>query len=146
MQRAQRVIVVKPEAVMKAFGAKYKASTLPALALVGLVAVSATGANAQPIPGTIGNAGRMPETMSPGVQPPPSMPAPTPSPTIQPYPNTQSLGRDRVESRGYQVKRMEQRNDGSWKVDTTRNSVPTLPKGVPRTVTIHPDGRIVEEY
>lgn len=131
---------------MKAFCAELKASTLPALALTALAVFSITGAAAQPIPGTIGNAGRMPETMSPGVQPPPSMPAPTPSPPIQPYPNTQSLGRDRVESQGYQVRRMEQRNDGSWKVDTTRNSVPTLPRGVPRTVTIHPDGRIVEEY
>ena len=62
------------------------------------------------------------------------------------YPNTESLARDRVQSQGYKVQRMEQRNDGSWKADATRDAVPTRPKGVPTKVTILPDGRMLEEY
>lgn len=62
------------------------------------------------------------------------------------YPNTQSLARDRVQSQGYKVQRMEQRNDGTWKADATRDPVPTRPKGVPTKVTILPDGRMLEEY
>jgi hypothetical protein len=62
------------------------------------------------------------------------------------YPNTESLARDRVQSQGYKVQRLEQRNDGSWKAETTRDAVPTRPKGVPTRVTILPDGRILEEY
>ena len=120
--------------------------TLLAVTVVVAMVVAAETAGAQPVPGTIGNAGRMPETMSPGAQPPPSMPPPTPAPAIQPYPNTQSLSRDRIENQGYRVQRMQQRNDGSWNVDATRNPVPTRPKGVPSKITIHPDGRIVEEH
>jgi len=116
-----------------------------ALAFVAVLVVAAETAGAQPVPGTIGNAGRMPETMLPGAQPPTSMPPPTPAPPIQPYPNTQSLSRDRIESQGYRVNRIEQQNNGSWKADTTRNPVPTRPQGVPSKVTIFPDGRIVEE-
>lgn len=62
------------------------------------------------------------------------------------YPDTQSLARDRVQSQGYKVQRLEQRNDGSWKAETTRDSVPTRPGGVPTKVTILPDGRILEEW
>lgn len=62
------------------------------------------------------------------------------------YPNTESLARDRVQSQGYKVQRMEQRNDGSWKAGTTRDAVPTRPKGVPTKVTILPDGRMLEEF
>ena len=62
------------------------------------------------------------------------------------YPNTELLARDRVQSQGYKVQRMEQRNDGSWKAETTRDAVPTRPRGVPTKVTILPDGRMLEEY
>ena len=62
------------------------------------------------------------------------------------YPDTQSLARDRVQSQGYKVQRMEQRNDGSWKAETTRDAVPTRPRGVPTKVTILPDGRMLEDY
>lgn len=82
----------------------------------------------------------------------PSMPPPPPA--VPPggtsagarYPNTESLSRDRVQSQGYKVQRLEQRNDGSWKADATRNPVPTRPKGVPSKVTILPDGRMLEEW
>ena len=120
---------------------------LPALALF----VVAAPAAAQLPPGSIGNGGRMPETMSPGALPPPS--TITPSAPLPPggtssgsqYPNTQTLSRDRVESQGYRVRDMSRQNDGSWKADVTRGAVPTRPKGVPSKVTIYPDGRIVEE-
>lgn len=62
------------------------------------------------------------------------------------YPNTESLARNRVQSQGYKVQRLEQRNDGSWKAETTRDAVPTRPRGVPTKVTILPDGRMFEEY
>jgi hypothetical protein len=82
----------------------------------------------------------------------PSMPAPAPS--VPPggtsagarYPNTESLSRDRIQSQGYRVQRIEPRVDGSWKADATRNPVPTRPKGVPTKVTILPDGRMLEEW
>ena len=123
-----------------------------------LLSAIAWPAVAQLPPGSIGNAGRMPETMLPGALPPqiPVTP-PTPAPTIAPaspspapsygnqYPNTQTLSRDRVENRGYRVQGMSPQLDGSWKADVTRDPVPTRPKGVPSTVTIYPDGRIVEE-
>jgi hypothetical protein len=110
----------------------------------------ATPALAQYAPGSIGNGGRMPETMSPGALPPPPTisPAPAPTPSASTgarYPNTQSLSGDRIESQGYRVQRMTRQNDGSWKADVTRDPVPTRPKGVPSKVTIYPDGRIVEE-
>lgn len=82
----------------------------------------------------------------------PSMPAPAPS--VPPggtsagarYPNTESLSRDRIQSQGYKVQRLEPRNDGSWKAETRRDAVPTRPRGVPTKVTILPDGRMLEEY
>ena len=82
----------------------------------------------------------------------PSMPAPAPS--VPPggtsagarYPNTESVARDRIQSQGYKVQRLEPRNDGSWKAETRRDAVPTRPKGVPTKVTILPDGRMLEEY
>jgi hypothetical protein len=119
-----------------------------ALAIVTL----ATPALAQYAPGSIGNGGRMPETMSPGaLPPPPTMPAPsvsTPAPSASyggRYPNTESLSRERIESEGYRVRKITQQNDGSWKADATRDPVPTRPKGVPTKITIYPDGRILEE-
>jgi hypothetical protein len=119
--------------------------------VVALVLLCAMPALAQYAPGSIGNGGRMPETMSPGALPPP--PTVTPPAASTPpatsygsrYPNTESLSRDRVESQGYRVRGMTRQNDGSWKADVTRDPVPTRPKGVPSKVTIHPDGRIVEE-
>ena len=114
--------------------------------------ISAAGAgHAQYAPGSIGNGGRMPETMSPGALPPP--PTITPSAPSSPpatslgsqYPNTQSLSRERIQADGYRVRSMTRQNDGSWKADVTRDPVPTRPKGVPSKVTIYPDGRIVEE-
>jgi hypothetical protein len=117
-----------------------------------LIATLATPALAQHAPGSIGNGGRMPETMSPGaLPPPPTMPAPsvsTPAPSASyggRYPNTESLSRDRIQSEGYRVKNMTRQNDGSWKADVSRDPVPTRPKGVPSKVTVYPDGRIVEE-
>ncbi|MFZ5779279.1 MAG: hypothetical protein ACOY4R_03595 [Pseudomonadota bacterium] len=111
---------------------------------------------AQYAPGSIGNGGRMPETMSPGALPPPlpiTPPASSSPSTRAPaisygsrYPNTESLSRDRVESEGYRVRQMQRNNDGSWNADVTRNAVPTRPQGVPSKVTIHPDGRIEREY
>ena len=88
---------------------------------------------------------------SAGQAAPPMPPAP---PSVPPggteggarYPNTESLSRDRVQSQGYKVQRIEPRNDGSWKADATRDPVPTRPKGVPTKVTILPDGRMLEEY
>src|ERR1700754_1297017 len=113
----------------------------------------ATPALAQLVPGSIGNGGRMPETMSPGaLPPPPSLPAPsvsTPAPSASyggRYPHTESLSRDRIQSEGYRVKGMTRQNDGSWKADVSRDPVPTRPKGVPSQITIYPDGRIVEEH
>jgi hypothetical protein len=119
--------------------------------LAAFVLVSiATPALAQYAPGSAGNGGRMPETMSPGALPPP--PTPSPPAASAPatsygsrYPNTQSLSRDRIESQGYRVKTIIPQNDGSWKADVTRNAVPTRPAGVPGKVTIFPDGRILEE-
>jgi hypothetical protein len=119
-----------------------------ALAIVTL----ATPALAQYAPGSIGNGGRMPETMSPGaLPPPPTMPAPsisTPAPSASyggRYPNTESLSRDRIQSEGYRVQKITPQNDGSWKANVSRDPVPTRPKGVPSKVTIYPDGRVVEE-
>lgn len=88
---------------------------------------------------------------SAGQAAPPMPPAP---PAVPPggtsagarYPNTESLSRDRVQSQGYKVQRIEPRNDGSWKADATRDPVPTRPKGVPTKVTILPDGRMLEEW
>ena len=118
---------------------------------IGFVISTASVVQAQYVPGSIGNGGRMPETMSPGALPPP--PTITPSAPSSPpatslgsqYPNTQSLSRERIQADGYRVRSMTRQNDGSWKADVTRDPVPTRPKGVPSKVTIYPDGRIVEE-
>ena len=116
---------------------------------------------AQLAPGSIGNGGRMPETMSPGALPPPAPIVSAPSaPAVAPsasygarYPNTESYSRDRIESQGYrvervtpQVERVTPQNDGSWKADTSRDAVPTRPQGVPTKITIFPDGRVLEEH
>lgn len=100
---------------------------------------------AQLVPGSVGNGGRIPDTMSPGaLPPPPTMPAPSnpaPAPSASygnRYPNTESLSRDRVESQGYRVQRITPQNNGSWKAETRRD-------GVPSRVIIYPDGRMVEE-
>ena len=116
-----------------------------------LLVVAAGAAHAQYAPGSIGNGGRMPETMSPGALPPPlpitppatSAPAPSASYGSR-YPNTETFARDRVESRGYQVDRITRQNDGSWKAEASRDAVPTRPLGVPSRVIIYPDGRVVE--
>lgn len=122
-------------------------STLLTLAFgVALVAAADT-AFAQLVPGSIGNGGRMPDTMSPGALPPPPVapPAPVMAPPA-PQPNTYSLQRDRLENQGYKVQRLEQENDGSWRAKVSRDAVPTRPQGVPKKVTIHPNGQMIEEY
>lgn len=126
--------------------------SLPALiaAVVAPVAMTLAGAGsafAQLPPGSVGNAGRMPDTMSPGALPPP--PTPGPAPVMAPpapYPNTQSMTRDRIQSQDYRVQRLQQRPDGSWKADVTRDATPTRPQGVPKKVTILPNGQMLEEW
>jgi len=94
--------------------------------------------------------GHPPGTTPPAFQPPLTVPAPS---AIPPggtsagarYPNTESLSRDRVQSQGYKVQRLEQRNDGSWKAETSRDAVPTRPQGTPGKVIVRPDGGIVEK-
>ena len=78
---------------------------------------------------------------------PPAPPAPTPGPPVQAYPNTESFARDRVQSQGYKVQRVERQVDGAWKADATRVPAlaPPLQQRVPRKVTIFPDGRMLEE-
>lgn len=122
---------------------------LPAVAFV----IAAGPALAQYAPGSIGNGGRMPETMSPGALPPPSTITPPSTPVTPPsassgarYPNTETLSRDRIESQGYRVQRITPQNNGSWKAETSRDAVPTRPQGVPSKITIYPDGREVREY
>ena len=115
---------------------------IPLLALVLISVAGAAAAQLNP---------SLPPVTSIGSQAPtqPALP-----PTLPPggtsagaaYPNTESLARDRVQSQGYKVQRLEQRNDGSWKAETTRDAVPTRPKGVPSKVTILPEGRMLEEY
>jgi hypothetical protein len=118
-------------------------------ALLALLLIAAgTPVLAQPMPG---QAGMMPQTMLPSQQPATTMP---PSASVPPggtsagarYPNTQSLGTDRIQSQGYKVERMTPEVDRSWKADTTRDPVPTRPRGTPSKVTILPNGRIIEEY
>lgn len=118
-----------------------------ALVIVMVVAAVAEPAIAQLVPGSIGNGGRMPDTMSPGALPPP--PVAPPAPVMAPppsQPNTYSLQRDQLQNQGYRVQRLEQRNDGSWRANVTRDPVPTRPQGVPKRVTIHPNGQIIKEY
>jgi hypothetical protein len=123
------------------------------LAIAAIAVLTFTApALAQLPPGSIGNGGRMPETMSPGaLAPPPTIVGPTTS-APQPsasyggrYPNTESLSRDRIQSEGYRVKSINRQNDGSWKADVSRDPVPTRPQGVPSKITVYPDGRVVEE-
>ena len=110
-----------------------------------LVLIGGTGAASAQHPANV------PFGTSAGQLAPPLPPAP---PAVPPggssagarYPNTESLSRDRVQSQGYKVQQLEQRNDGSWKADATRDPVPTRPRGVPTKVTILPDGRMLEEY
>lgn len=119
---------------------------LTGVIVMALVA-AAGSAFGQLVPGSIGNGGRMPETMSPGALPPP--PVAPPAPVMAPppsQPNTYSINRDRLENQGYRVQQLEQRNDGSWRANVTRDPVPTRPQGVPKRVTIHGNGQIVEEY
>jgi hypothetical protein len=115
--------------------------------------VIAGPAMAQYAPGSIGNGGRMPETMSPGALPPPPTMSAPPAPAIAPsasygarYPNTESYSKDRIESQGYRVERITPQNNGSWKADSSRDAVPTRPQGVPTKITIFPDGRVLEEH
>jgi hypothetical protein len=115
--------------------------------------VIAGPAMAQYAPGSIGNGGRMPETMSPGALPPPPTISAPPAPAIAPsasygarYPNTESYSKDRIESQGYRVERITPQNNGSWKADSSRDAVPTRPQGVPTKITIFPDGRVLEEH
>ena len=120
---------------------------LAASVAVVVALVGASTAFAQLPPGSIGNAGRMPDTMSPGALPPP--PTPGPAPVMAPpapYPNTQSMTRDRIQSQDYRVQRLQQRPDGSWKADVTRDATPTRPLGVPKKVTILPNGQMLEEW
>ena len=114
----------------------------------GMALIVTTGtAFGQLVPGSIGNGGRMPDTMSPGALAPPPVapPAPVMAPPA-PQPNTYSLNRDRLEGQGYKVQRLEQNNDGSWRARVSRDAVPTRPQGVPKRVTIHPNGQVIEEY
>lgn len=139
-------IIVTPGVAAPGKGFHIQTMRIPLLAPAVVVAMIATSgaAVAQLNPS-------LPPVTSIGSQAPvqPALP-----PTVPPggtsagaaYPNSQSLARDRVQSQGYKVQRMEQRNDGSWKVDATRDPVPTRPSGVPTKVTILPDGRMLEEY
>ncbi|MBV8186766.1 MAG: hypothetical protein JO339_05955 [Alphaproteobacteria bacterium] len=94
--------------------------------------------------GSVGDGGRMPETMFPGVQPAPSMPEPRSRP-VERYPDTESYARDSMQSKGYHVDDMTHLDDGSWRAEGTRNAVPTRPQGVPTKITIFPDGTRLEE-
>lgn len=81
--------------------------------------------------------------------PPPPLPPAVPpgGAPIQAYPNTESFARDRIQSQGYKVQRIERQVDGAWKADATR--IPPLSppqqQRVPTKVTIFPDGRMLEE-
>jgi hypothetical protein len=110
-----------------------------------ILILAAGAAHAQAGRGQIGNAGRLPETMSPGFQPPTSMPSPTPIAPTSRYPGTQSLSQDRIESQGYHVQNIQPQNDGSFSAGASRDAVPTRPQGVPSRITIFPDGHMVEE-
>lgn len=115
--------------------------------LAGIGGLSAGPAVAQFTPDSIGNGGRMPQTMSPGALPPPATPPPpTISTPSSPYPSTQSLTRDRIESQGYRVQRLQQAPSGDWKADVTRDPTPTRPQGTPSRIIIHPDGSQTVEY
>ncbi len=103
------------------------------LLALAFVIAAGTPALAQYAPGSIGNGGRMPETMSPGaLPPPPTISAPS-TPVAPPsasyggrYPNTESYSRDRIESQGYRVEKITPQNNGSWKAEATRDAVPSI--------------------
>ena len=116
-------------------------STILAVILI----VAAGAAHAQHPPGLAGNAGRMPETMSPGLQPPSSMPSPTPIAPIQRYSGPESNSQDRSESREYPMQDIQRESNGSWSAGATQYATPTQPEGVPSWITTYPDGRTVEE-
>ena len=122
-------------------------SNLLAFVFVMTLVAAADTAYGQLVPGSIGNGGSMPDTMSPGalLPPPVAPPAPVMAPP-PPQPNTYSLQRDQLQNQGYRIQRLEQRNDGSWRANVTRDPVPTRPQGVPKKVTILPNGQIIEEY
>ena len=114
-------------------------ASLLAGALIGLAGTAGAQVNHQ-FPGA-----------SSGQFAPPAPPAPTPGPAvqpIQPYPNTESFARDRVQSQGYKVQRIERQVDGAWKAEGSRVPplTPPLRQSVPSKVTIFPDGRMLEEY
>ncbi len=113
--------------------AKMRTSLL-ALALIGGLAGSVAAQVDQRFPGA-----------SSGQFAPPPPPAPTPGPPIAAYPNTESLTRDRIQSQGYKVQRLEQQNNGGWKAQTSRDAVPTRPHGVPSEVTVSPNGQMQEK-
>ena len=87
--------------------------------------------------------------ISSGQLTPPIPPSPAPGPPVAPYPNTESVARDRIQSQGFKVQRIERQVDGSWKADANRvpSFVPPAQQQqrVPSKVTIFPDGRMVEE-
>ena len=104
--------------------------------------------------GLAGTAGAQVDHRFPGASSgqfaPPAPPAPTPGPPVQqvqPYPNTESFARDRIQSQGYKVQRIERQVDGAWKAEGSRVPplTPPLQQRVPSKVTIFPDGRMLEE-
>ena len=93
----------------------------------GLAVVAFAGAaSAQLVPGSIGNGGRMPDTMSPGALPPPPVapPAPVMAPP-PPQPNTYSLNRDRlvVADPASNDHLIDDRRDGNDRAALDRRSV-----------------------
>lgn len=94
---------------------------------------------------------RFPGASSGQFTPPPPPPAPSIPPggvPIQTYPNTESFARDRIQSEGYQVQRIERQVDGNWKAEATRVRPLSSPQEqrVPSKITILPDGRMLQEY
>ncbi|MDI1287663.1 MAG: hypothetical protein PSV46_24985 [Reyranella sp.] len=94
---------------------------------------------------------RFPGASSGQFAPPPPAPTPTIPPggvPIQAYPNTESFARDRIQSEGYKVQRIERQVDGNWKADATRIRPlsPPQEQRVPSKITILPDGRMLQEY
>jgi hypothetical protein len=79
-----------------------------------ILIVAAGAANAQHFPGLAGDAGRMPDTMSPGIQPPfeptPSMPAPTPAPSMEQYPGSYSQS----PSESYEMRESPRGGSDAW--------------------------------
>ena len=97
---------------------KLMKSTILAVILI----VAAGAANAQNVPGLAGNAGRMPETMSPGIQPSPSMPAPTPAPSTERYPESYSQGRSTSEP--YDMREIPRGGSDGWSAGATEYASP----------------------